>query len=193
LRKQAGGLLTPSLLDPYGNHRYGDRKALGESEDWEGPAFGACANAASVCRAFESSRRREVLSFKHHCEVLPIEDPHVQDNFLDWCEAVLNLNGKPRSTRELRRAVREYLDEQGWSEDERARRQRVKAGVTVVATMRGASDRHLLNWAEFNGLLVRVDRSSEWGNPFEMPADGDRDTGRSKVTNEPPIFRNEWE
>jgi hypothetical protein len=68
-----------------------------------------------------------------------IEDAQVQDRFLDWCEEVLSLNGgKPRSTRELRRAVREYLDEQGWSEDERARRERVKAGITVVANLRGA-------------------------------------------------------
>jgi hypothetical protein len=40
-----------------------------DSPDWKGPAFGACMNAASVCRAFETSRRREVLSFKHHAAV----------------------------------------------------------------------------------------------------------------------------
>jgi hypothetical protein len=34
-----------------------------EAEDWEGPAFQAGMNAAVVCRAFETSRRREVLSF----------------------------------------------------------------------------------------------------------------------------------
>jgi metal-responsive CopG/Arc/MetJ family transcriptional regulator len=73
------------------------------------------------------------LSFKHHAEVLSIEDAHLQDRFLDWCEEILSLNGKPRSTRELRQAVREYLDEQGWSEDESARRERAKADITVVA------------------------------------------------------------
>jgi hypothetical protein len=158
-------------------HTYGERKALVESEHWEGPTFQACMNAACVCRSFETSRRREVLSFNHHREVLPIEDPYVQDRFLDWCEEGVSLNGgKPRSTRELRRAVRAYLDEQGWSEDERYRRERAKAGITVVATLRGDDDKHLLNWAQFNGLLVRVDRNSEWGNPFEIPDDGDRDT-----------------
>jgi hypothetical protein len=63
-----------------------------------------------------------------------------------------------------------------WSEEESARRERVEAGVTVVANLRGANDKYLLNWARFKGLLVRVNRSSEWGNPFKMPADGDRDT-----------------
>jgi hypothetical protein len=160
----------------YGNHHYGDRKALVESEDWEGPVFETCRNTAVVCRAFETSRRRDVLSFKHHAEVLSIEDAQVQDRFLDWCEEILSLNDKPRSTRKLRQAVREYLDEQGWSEDESARRERAKAGITVVAHLRGDDDKHLRMWAQFNGLLVRVDRNSEWGNPFEMPADGDRDT-----------------
>jgi hypothetical protein len=63
-----------------------------------------------------------------------------------------------------------------WSEEELARRERVEAGITVVANLRGARDKHLLDWAESKDLLVRVDRGSPWGNPFEMPADGDRDT-----------------
>jgi hypothetical protein len=39
----------------FGEHHYGDRKALVESEDWSGPAFQTCADAASICRVFESS------------------------------------------------------------------------------------------------------------------------------------------
>jgi hypothetical protein len=53
----------------FGEHQYGDRKALVEAEDWRGPTFEACKNAASVCRAFERSRRRDLLSFSHHAEV----------------------------------------------------------------------------------------------------------------------------
>lgn len=53
----------------YGEHRYGDRKAIVEAPGWTGPSFQTCMNAALVCRAFETSRRREVLSFKHHAEV----------------------------------------------------------------------------------------------------------------------------
>jgi Domain of unknown function (DUF4326) len=63
-----------------------------------------------------------------------------------------------------------------WSEEELARRERVEAGVTVVANLRGAKDKYLLSWAKSKGLLVRVSRDSEWGNPFELPADGDRNT-----------------
>jgi hypothetical protein len=53
----------------FGEQRYGDRKAITEADDWDGPAFQTCADAAMVCRAFETSRRREVLSFTHHAEV----------------------------------------------------------------------------------------------------------------------------
>ena len=45
----------------YGDKKYGDRKAIVDDPNWRGPSFQTCANAASVCRAFETSRRREVL------------------------------------------------------------------------------------------------------------------------------------
>ena len=53
----------------YGEARYGERKAHVEAGNWEGPSFGACANAARVCRAFETSRRHEPLGFQRHAEV----------------------------------------------------------------------------------------------------------------------------
>src|SRR5208282_2835331 len=45
--------------------------ALIEAEDWEGPTFQACLDAANVSRKFplESKRRRLDLTFKHHREV----------------------------------------------------------------------------------------------------------------------------
>jgi hypothetical protein len=52
-----------------GEPALGERKAIVEAEDWEGPDFKTCANAANVARAFETSRRRKVLSFSHHAEV----------------------------------------------------------------------------------------------------------------------------
>jgi hypothetical protein len=86
----------------FGEHRYGDRKAVVESDDWDGPAFQTCANSATVCRAFETSRRREVLSFKHHAEVADLTADEA-DELLDWCEESITTTGKPRSVRELRR------------------------------------------------------------------------------------------
>ena len=69
----------------YGEHRYGDRKALVESEDWFGPTFQTCADAAWVCQKFETSRRREVLQINYHREVAALPR-RTADRLLAWCE-----------------------------------------------------------------------------------------------------------
>jgi N6-adenosine-specific RNA methylase IME4 len=88
----------------YGEATYGDRKAIIDADDWQGPAFQTAANAATVCRMFETSRRREILSFSHHAEVAGLAAA-AADRWLDWCEETIAETGKPRSTRELRAAV----------------------------------------------------------------------------------------
>ena len=65
-----------------------------EAEDWEGPDLRVCANTASMCRAFETSRPRESLSFSHHAETAALP-PDEADAFLDWCEASVAESGKP--------------------------------------------------------------------------------------------------
>jgi hypothetical protein len=51
------------------NGRYGERKAIVEADDWEGPAYDSCRACATVCKAFTTDRRRADLSFAHHREV----------------------------------------------------------------------------------------------------------------------------
>ena len=74
------------------------------------------------------------------------------------------------------RAVEEVKPEYEWSQSELDRKAIAEAGGTVVANMHQDSDRALLHWAKITGRFARIDRNSDWGNPFEMPADGDRDT-----------------
>lgn len=160
----------------FGEHRYGDRKALVESEEWDGPAFQTCRNNAVICQAFETSRRRDSLSFKHHAEVaaLPIE---WQDQLLDEAEE----NGL--SVAKLRARVKEvraFLS-QGWTPDQLERKEYAEAGEPVLASYRNGPDglprdRALLDWADANNRLVRIDRQTEWGNPFVLDEDGDRET-----------------
>jgi hypothetical protein len=84
-------------------HSYGERSALVETEDWTGPAYSTCANAATVSKAFELSRRREGLSFSHHAEVARASlPPHKADALLDWCEETIAATGKPRPIPALR-------------------------------------------------------------------------------------------
>lgn len=74
------------------------------------------------------------------------------------------------------RAVEEVRPEYEWSQSELDRKAIAEAGGTVVANMHQDSDRALLHWAKITGRFARIDRNTDWGNPFEMPADGDRDT-----------------
>ena len=57
-----------------------ERKAIVEAEDWEGPAYQTCMDAASVA-LLEISRRRDVLSFTHHAEVVAPRKLTVQNLF----------------------------------------------------------------------------------------------------------------
>lgn len=59
-----------------------------------------------------------------------------------------------------------------WNPAEVKLRDTVLAGGTVVASLR--HHHALLSWAEAEDRLVRVDRRSDWGNPFVMGDDGDR-------------------
>jgi hypothetical protein len=86
----------------YGESRYGDRKAITEADDWQGPSFQTCMNAATACRAFPASRRREGLTFSHHVEIASLPKQEA-DALLDWCEELT----PPRSVRELREKSRE--------------------------------------------------------------------------------------
>lgn len=74
------------------------------------------------------------------------------------------------------RAVEALRPQYEWSQSELDRRAIAEAGGTVVANMHQDTDRALLAWARKTDRFVRIDRNSDWGNPFELPADGDRDT-----------------
>lgn len=63
-----------------------------------------------------------------------------------------------------------------WSDDEQVLLKKLQAGETIVISQRAEGHPNLCRWAEDAGSFVRIDRRSDWGNPFEMPGDGDRDT-----------------
>jgi ParB/RepB/Spo0J family partition protein len=62
-----------------------------------------------------------------------------------------------------------------WTEEEQSLLKELRDGRIVVVSLR-EHHANLVRWAEANGYLVPVDRRTEWGNPFEMPYDGDRET-----------------
>lgn len=60
-----------------------------------------------------------------------------------------------------------------WLPDEDERKGLVSDGETVVANAQ--RDKNLIQWAEQKGIAVKIDRSSDYGNPFILGEDGDRD------------------
>lgn len=51
---------------------------------------------------------------------------------------------------------------------------RMKKGETVVLNMN--TNFHAMKWAKDNNRFQQIDRWSDWGNPFLISGDGDRDT-----------------
>jgi hypothetical protein len=61
-----------------------------------------------------------------------------------------------------------------WTDDQLKRKARAEAGECVVANLRKGADEALIAWARETDRLVQIDRTTDWGNPFEMPEDGER-------------------
>jgi hypothetical protein len=114
----------------HGRNRYGIQK-LTALEDWDrnGLSYQRCFDLAWVAGAFPVSRRREKISFSAHQEVAGLE-PADADRLLDWVEEdPTNI----RSTRELRKKVKELREEE---ELEEARRRAEEKAEQEAARQR---------------------------------------------------------
>ena len=68
---------------------------------------------------------------------------------------------------------RDAEDTSEWSRRELNLREGCEVGETVVANIK--TDTHLIAWAIRTGKYVKVDRNTDWGNPFRIGDDGNRD------------------
>lgn len=84
-------------------------------------------------------------------------------------EALIDLPDECESVADL---LREELVFARWSDEERDLLKKMQAGETVVVNLHRHAD--LIGWAEDIGRYVRVDRKTQWGNPFILNEDGDR-------------------
>lgn len=87
--------------------------------------------------------------------------------------------GQDRADREVAHAEQQTAsppEPDPWTDEEHELHRQLVDGATIVVSLRGDRHTRLIDWAGQRNLFVRVDRRTEWGNPFEMPADGDRDT-----------------
>jgi ParB-like chromosome segregation protein Spo0J len=81
--------------------------------------------------------------------------------------------GKLNIQQAKREAVIEQAQRDPWTERDNELKAALEVGRTVV--LNASSDGRVIGWAQPKGLIVFVDRTSPWGNPFVHNADGDRD------------------
>lgn len=123
---------------------------------------------------------REIAEYLSYGQSTVIEDvngnisDHLTEDLLrEALEAFEDENGE---IAEIAEQLREQQIFASWNEGERELLAQLRDGATVVVNMRNDGHPNLVEWATDAGLFIRIDRRSEWGNPFETPADGDRDT-----------------
>lgn len=90
-----------SLL--FGERKYRQYEQAIEDTD---RAYQTLANAKSVCKKVEVSRRRETLEYSYHVEVASLS-PDEQNHWLDQAEPLEGQKEPRLSVRELRKAIRE--------------------------------------------------------------------------------------
>lgn len=80
--------------------------------------------------------------------------------------------------RERAEVKRQIIDQKGSTEiipmDDLELINLMKQGKTVVLNMN--TNFHAMKWAKDNNRFQQIDRWSDWGNPFMLNSDGDRDT-----------------
>lgn len=141
--------------------------------------------AAETVKALESVTDVTPVNEAQARELAPLRDDP-ERMAAAWQETVERSNGRPTAA-VAREVVREYQQPEPrpepapapapvevWSPEERELQQRLRAGETVVVSFR--CHENLIAWANERELFVRVDRQSEWGNPFKLDRDGDRAT-----------------
>lgn len=119
--------------------------------------------------------RRENAARFEAAKSVGVNDRYVQDAKKikqEAPEVFEKLKAGKISVQDAKREVAK-LPVDDWRKDERERQAKVKAGKTVVANAQ--SDKNLICWAEREGIAVRIDRGTRYGNPFVMGEDGNRD------------------
>lgn len=86
--------------------------------------------------------------------------------------AELTTAGMLRFKKELD-AEKRFETDDPWTDDEEWLRSQLEQGLAVVVNQK--TMKNLCQWAKENGKFARVDRFTDWGNPFELDKDGNRD------------------
>lgn len=90
------------LYGPWTEER---RLEIVSNPNWNGPTLSTCRNAATCCKKFPKSRRRELIPFTHHMEVVKLPDAEAEA-MLDKMQVEAEETGKPPASRWVRTEVK---------------------------------------------------------------------------------------
>lgn len=122
----------------YGPWEERDRVAVVSAVGWRGPALSTCRFAAQCCKSFPKSRRRELVPYSHHLEVLKLP-PTEADELLDRAQREAEETGRPTPAREIRTKVKQHR---------RATREQELAERTAAASRELGSKRYGVIYAD---------------------------------------------
>ena len=138
-------------------------------------------DAGRVAKAMESSDRavthRIPTEFEAR-ELAPIAKQDPEEAAELWVDVVeeARQTGQDVTAEKVRAWVQERKEPPAsWSDDELRLKEILEDGRTVVVSMAKDGHPNLVAWAKDRGLFTRIDRASEWGNPFEVGKDGNRE------------------
>lgn len=100
--------------------RFGERVAIVQAADWNGPSHKTCRNYGSVVNQIPASRRQDTLSFAHHAEVAGLPEDEADEILAQAARQALS-TGNPPPVNQIRQIVK-------------ARRRRQREEVLGAAT-----------------------------------------------------------
>jgi N6-adenosine-specific RNA methylase IME4 len=108
----------------YGPWDEADRVATVTADGWSGPALTTCKLAAQCCKTFPKARRRALVPYSHHLEVLSLSTVEA-DQLLDQAQQKACETGNPPAVRAVRNEVKRR---------KRKQREQELAGATEAAS-----------------------------------------------------------
>ena len=138
-------------------------------------------DAGRVAKAIESSdpwATDQMPTERQARELTPIAKESPEEAAELWVDVVeeARQTGQDVTAEKVRAWVQERKEPPAsWSDDELRLKEILEDGRTVVVSMAKDGHPNLVAWAKDRGLFTRIDRASEWGNPFEVGKDGNRE------------------
>lgn len=152
----------------------------GRARDKVGASLGVSGRAVATAKRL--SEQAPDLAEKVERGELPLHRAELLAKTREDLDASRNASRWARSTRNGRKApsaksktARPIKPNSKWSEEEKRLHKLMVDDPTATVVINTKTMRYLVDWAVSVDRYERIDRRTDWGNPFVLPEDGSRD------------------